>query len=53
MFHKTVHNVWNLFKRTEQLSENSILRVSIDWEELSIDQKLFSIDRAGIEHQLN
>ena len=56
MFHKNVHRAWNIFKRLEQLLENSVKiqfsRVSIDQEESSINQRLFSIDQTGIEHQL-
>ena len=55
MFHKIVHKAWNLCKCSEQLSENfaeiQFSQVLIDWEESSIDRKLFSIDRIGIEYQ--
>ena len=39
------------FQTSKQLPKNSILRVLIDREELSIDQKLFSINRIGIEQR--
>ena len=49
MFHKIVDKAWNLFKHSEQLSENSILQVSIGWDESSIDLMFFSIDQIRIE----
>ena len=49
MLHKTVHNVWNLFKHSKQLPENLVLRVLMDQEELRVDWSLFLIDRIGIE----
>ena len=56
-FHKTIHNAWNIFKCSKQLSENSakiqFSRVSINREELSINRRLFSIDRTRIEHRSN
>ena len=49
MFHKTIHNAWNLFKCLKQLPENLVLRVSIGREESSIDQMFFLINRTVIK----
>ena len=55
MFHKTVHKAWNLFKHSEQLLENSakiqFSCVLINRKKLSINWKIFSIDRTRIKNQ--
>ena len=53
MFHKTIHNAWNLFKCLKQLPENLVLRVSIGREESSIDQMFFLINQTIIEQWSN